>query len=257
MLACVGWVRADDPPSGDLPVPPIQVEKEEQARVRLVLLDVVVLDRQDRTVSDLTVEDFEVVTRGRTIPIDTLDVNCSVGSMEEPIAVSNVSKRAQQPESDTGRRIALVVDYLHTSSIQQVEVLEQAKDMVEHGAAENDQFMVAALTGGLRIEQPFTSDRETVMRTLHRMEYDISLWNGNFSHLNETGFVEGLTTLLDVLGTMPGNKALVLYSTMNDVPLDLEFQRIAAVASASRCAIYPVDAWGLRTLRDDRAARGG
>jgi hypothetical protein len=33
---------------------------------------------------------------------------------------------------------------------------------------------------------------------------------------------------------------------MGDVPLDTQFKEIAAVASASRCAIYPVDARGLQ-----------
>ena len=39
----------------------------------------------------------------------------------------------------------------------------------------------------------------------------------------------------------------VLYSTMRDVPLELEFDRIAAIAAGSRCSIFPVDAAGLRT----------
>jgi hypothetical protein len=38
----------------------------------------------------------------------------------------------------------------------------------------------------------------------------------------------------------------VLFSAMQDVPLDLQFREIAAVASSSRCLLYPVDAVGLR-----------
>ena len=125
--------------------------------------------------------------------------------------------------------------------------------------ATGDELMVAALTGGLRIEQPFTSDTDRVLESLKRMQYDISLWNGNFRHLNEYGFLDGMTTLLDVLGTVPGPKAVVLFSGMTDVPLDLQFQELAAVASNARCSLYPVDAAGLRTatsLRPGLAAPG-
>jgi hypothetical protein len=49
----------------------------------------------------------------------------------------------------------------------------------------DEELMVVALTGGLRVEQPFTKDRGVVVDTLRRMEHDISLWNGNFGHLTE------------------------------------------------------------------------
>jgi len=62
------------------------------------------------------------------------------------------------------------------------------------------------------------------------------------------------------LWSVPGPKAVMLYSGMTDVPLDLQFEELAAVASASRCSIYPVDAWGLRSPGEDafvRAASAG
>jgi hypothetical protein len=44
-----------------------------------------------------------------------------------------------------------------------------------------------------------------------------------------------------------GPKAVVLYSGMLDVPLELQFEKLAAVASVSRCSLYPVDVRGLTT----------
>jgi VWFA-related protein len=210
-----------------------------------------------RTVPDLELEDFVVVSRRRERPIDTLDVDCPARRAEDVARVSHPSRRDAPVGPEAGRKIVLAVDYLHLPGLKKVDVLEQAKDMVEHGVSDNDEIMVVALTGGLRIEQPFTRDREKVVRALHRMEYDISLWNGNFTHVNEIGWVDGMTTLLDLLGAVPGNKAVVFYSAMKDVPLDLQFREIAAIAGASRWSIYPVDAWGLRTLVEDRAARPG
>ncbi|MDX1388964.1 MAG: hypothetical protein R3344_07220, partial [Acidobacteriota bacterium] len=99
---------------------------------------------------------------------------------------------------------------------------------------------------GLRIEQPFTSDTEAVLASLKRMNFDITLWQPDYYHVHESVFIDPMVALLDLLGQYPGTKAVVLYSEMRDVPLDTEFNRIAAVAAASRCSIYPVDAGGLR-----------
>jgi hypothetical protein len=118
---------------------------------------------------------------------------------------------------------------------------------VRHAASPGDEIMVVALNGGLRVEQHFTDDLDTVVGTLDRMEFDITLWQPDYFHLHENLFVDPLVALLDILGQYPENKAIVLYSTMRDVPLDLQFSEIAAIAATSRCAIYPVDAAGLRT----------
>jgi len=244
LVAATGAVTAQD--TTDVSPSAQKVDKVEIEKVRLLLLDVVVVDIQGRTVPDLGLEDFVVVSRRRERPIDTLDVDCPAGRAEDASGVRHPSRRDVPAAPQTGRKIVLALDYQHLWGTHTVDVLEQAKDMIEHGVTDDEEIMVVALTGGLRIEQPFTRDREKVVRTLHRMEYDVSLWNGNFTHMNESGWVDAMTTLLDVLGTVPGKKAVVLYSTMISAPLDLEFQEIAAIAGASRCSIYPVDASGLR-----------
>jgi len=117
--------------------------------------------------------------------------------------------------------------------------------MVRAGAADGDEMMVVALNGGLRIEQRFTQELAQVVSSLERMQHDVSLWQPEFQHLNESGFVRGMTSMLEFLGTVPGAKAVVLFSEMGHVPLELQFKEIAAVAAAARCSIYPVDASGL------------
>jgi hypothetical protein len=77
------------------------------------------------------------------------------------------------------------------------------------------------------------------------MQYDPSLFAGNFDHMSEEGFVRGMTTLFDVAATIPRPKAVLLYSSMRDVPLDEQFRKLAAMAAASRSVVYPVDVRGL------------
>ena len=229
---------------------PLDLGQREEVEVRLVLIDAVVLDRQDRTVAGLTADDFEITVDGKRLPIDTLDANCTRGPADDPRGVRNPRRRAPI-SSEVERNIVLALDYLHLSQMQRVDVLEQAQAMVRHGALPNDRIMVAALNGGLRVEQPFTTDHERVVDTLKRMEYDISLWEPSFSHLTEKPFFDGLQALLDVLSAVPGNKGMLLFSNSPGASdeNDLQFAELAASASSARCSIYPVHATGLTNPR--------
>jgi VWFA-related protein len=225
---------------------PVDVNIREDVDVRLVILDIVALDDQGRTIPDLTKDDFEIIAGGKIVPVDTLDVDCPAERAKDPRGVKHARLREPAVAPEKGRRIALAFDYLHLQRGRRFEVLEQAIDMVRHGSGEHDEVMVAALNGGLRIEQRFSADRGEVIASLRRMQYDISLWQPDFYHVNEFGFLDGVTALLDFLGSVPGPKAIVFFSEMADVPLDSQFKKIAAVATSSRCSFYPVDVAGLR-----------
>lgn len=225
--------------------PPMEIEKTEEAKVRLVLIDAVVVDQAGNTVEGLTAEDFEIVQGGTVVPVDTLDVVCPAGGSQDVRALPSPRDRVPGATRDDPRRLVILLDYLHLDVLRRNLVFDQVKDLVKHGGTEGDEIMIAALTGGVRIEQPFTTDSDEVLASLRRMEHDISLWNGNFAHYTEIGFVDGMTALFDVLGTVPGPKAVVMYSAMEDVPLDLQFAEVATVAAAARCTLYPIDARGL------------
>ena len=88
------------------------------------------------------------------------------------------------------------------------------------------------------------------------MQYDPSLFAGNFNHTSEDGFVRSMTSLFDVAATIPRPKAIVLYSSMRDVPLDAQFRKLAATAAASRSVVYPVYVQGLEVEREPQQERG-
>ena len=223
---------------------PIDLGTSEKTTVRLVLVDVVVLDRHDRTVPGLTAEDFEVLALGKPVGVDTVDLDCPVGAADEPHPMRRTDAHDALPTPSAGRRIVLAFDYLHLNQFLREDSVLAAIRLVRDGSAGEDEIMVVALNGGIRIEQPFTRDKDEVLRSLNRMRYDVSLWNGNFAHINEFGFIDGMTGMFDVLGSVPGPKAVVLFSGMKDVPLNTQFEQLAAVASTSRCSIYGVDPRG-------------
>jgi VWFA-related protein len=233
------------PMDGEPPTPPVPIEKTERSEVRLVLLDTVVVDSDGQPVAELEREDFEIRSGGEAWTPEVFENHCELQTVEQPMTAD----RKTSP-----RRIVLLFDYLHLPMIPREWSLDTAKKMVKEGKTNGDEVMVAALTGGLRIEQPFTTDSRKVLASLKRMQKDVSLWNGNFSHMSETGFVSGITSLFDVLATAStGPKAVVLFSSMADVPLDLEFENIAAIAAVSRTALYTVDPSGLQPPDVSRA----
>jgi VWFA-related protein len=224
---------------------PLAAQLEEEVRVRLVLVDTVVVDRDGRTVGDLARDDFELTVDTRSVEIDTLDVACEAGGMDAPGGVRSPRQREALPGE--GRKLVVAVDYQHLGPMQRVDVLEQIRELVEHDAVAGDEVMVAALTGGLRVEQAFTADRRELGESLRRMEYDMSLWQPSFSHTTEEGFFQSMIALFNVLETIEGPKAMVLYSSMQKGGMDSEYEGLATYANSARCPVYTVQAEGLTT----------
>ena len=249
-LAAAGLVSVPLPAQQE-PKEPIDIGESEEVEVRLVLLDAIVTDAQGRTVPDLTIDDFEILIGGQRVPPDTLDVDCPGGAMGAPSAVNRPRQRGTPPAHDAPRSIVLAFDYQHLGSLDRVAVLESASEMVQHGGATNEQIMVAALTGGLRVEQPFTQDRDAVVQALHDMEYDVTLFAQSFPHVNDLGFFQGLETLMTLMERIPGPKGIVFYSNVpgSAQQYDLHYAKIAALAAASRTVIYPVWATGMSIPR--------
>jgi VWFA-related protein len=256
-VATATSAASDDPP-------PLPTKLEESVEVRLVTIDVIALDEKDRTVPDLTKADFRLFVDRKETPIDTFDVACEGGPSDDP-----KSKRffgwPMPPDLETGtRRIVFAFDYIHlttarcpgvdptqpclfhTMALKDYQAMLTAKSEVQ-----DEELMVSALTGGLRVEQPFTRDRAAVVATLRRMENDITLWNGNFDHLSELSFFAGLNALVTVLRAVPGPKSIVLLTAGNGPSefYQLYFERLAAIASDARVTIYPVDCRGMFGVR--------
>jgi len=246
MLAGTSFLSLSSPQSDDgKPEAAREVQYAEEVQVRLVILDVVVLDEQGRAVPGLGKDDFEIIAGREQFPVETLDVACRTAPADASPGPEAPPQGAVTAEQEGPRRIVLALDYQHMARTRRFRVLEQVIAMVRAGASGGDEIMVVALNGGLRVEQRFTRDMDRVAASLERMQYDVSLWQPGFHHLNEAGFVGAMTAMLEYLGTVPGAKAVVLFSEMGHVPLDLQFREIAAVAAAARCSIYPVDVSGL------------
>lgn len=242
--------------------PPADVGLRERVAVELVLVDVVVLDRKDRTVPGLSAHDFELRVDGDLVPIETLDARCPGGAIEDPRGGEG---RAAQTHVPGAGRVVLAFDWRHMgfasrTRLSNHDAIRSAARALESGAVVADEIMVVSIGDGLRVELPFTSDRQAVLRAIRRLEADPSIFVSG-PRLTEFPYFGSLLALLDVMERVPGRKAVVLFSGRiedDGWSHDNEYARLAAMAATSRTAIYPVDSGGLRTLLDaDRSGLGG
>jgi VWFA-related protein len=233
-------------PEADEPQEPLDVGLREQVDVQLVLVDFLVLDDRDRTVPDLTIDDFVLVVHGREMPIASLDLDCPGGSVEEPRPAAVQRDEPPPPAPSQPRRIVLVFDYFHMTN--PTEALEYVHEGLGTWASEGDLHMVASLGNVVRIESPFTADVEEVRWTIQRMRNDPDLYAGNYSRLTETGWFGRVRMLFDLLEREPGRKSIVLFSGAfqpDGFYHDPAYKELSGLSAVVRTSIYPVDTAGL------------
>jgi len=227
---------------------PLDVGQVEQVEVQLVLLDVLALDRRDRTVPGLTVDQFELQVDWKTVEIASLDVDCPLGVAKDPRAMQSVEVPDPRPGA-APRRIVHAFDYYHMGDFV-AWTIETAQEAIGRLASGSEEHMIVTIGSGLRIQSPFTSDLEQIDSTLERMYEDPRLYAGFYGRLTERPFYRRLASLIDFLELIEGAKIVVLYSGPfhpDGFNHDPEFKQISAMAAKARVALYPVDAAGMRT----------
>jgi VWFA-related protein len=224
--------------------PPVDTDLTEQVSVTVIQLDAVVTDKQGRTVPDLKKEDFSLKIAGRKIPIMALDVLCSGGAADDPLPVRDETAALPVPAtSGLGQRVVFAFDYTFLGVTERPQILEAAERMLREAKPPDEEVMIVALAGEVRIEQRFTKDVRLLTMALDRMGHDVTLWARDFPMgVSGESYFQHLATLMDVLESYEGPKAVVYFSQANLVPsamIDLWYQKVAAHAAASRATIYP------------------
>lgn len=232
---------------------PVDLGLEEQVDVNFVLIDFMVLDRNDRPVPDLTVEDFKLKVGGVKTPIANLDRSCGSASEEDPPSSAGTATIPLPPGSEQSR-IVLVFDYHHM--LPTAEVFDRALEMLDKHFTKQREHMIVSFSGIVRIEAPFTTDPDELRWTLRRMRNDRDLFARHRSDTTELQFFDRIRALFDLLERWTGRKTVVFFSgpfTDNSFDYDTQYRELASHSAAVRAALYPVDSFGLRTLNDPHA----
>ena len=133
----------------------------QRERVGLVLINVVVMDRQGRSVNDLRPAEFMLRVDGHRVPIESVDVQIDADSY------------AADPEATrTIRRFILFFDALTGQWGLRPEALRSARSFLTQSLPVGDEAMVAGLGSKFKIYQGFTADPAKLLAALDAVAAD-------------------------------------------------------------------------------------
>ena len=191
--------------AGAAPQKPVRPQKTVifKSNIELVLVNVVVHDRDGNVVKNLKRDDFTVVEDNRPQTIATFDVEdlptiaaaadaAPAPAPEKPILVTPPPPSAAAPPPPSsppppidmhGRR--LLVFFFDTSSMQPEEIeraVTSAREYVQTKLTPADMVAVVSLATSLEVNQDFTDNREALLQVL-----------GGMGDASAQGFAEGTT----------------------------------------------------------------
>jgi VWFA-related protein len=254
------------------------------ADVRMIRLDVSVVDRRGRPVAGLGASDFAVREDGRPVEItlfQAVDERAGDGPPDTEALGNGVGFVVTPDPSPVSprRRILLLVDAVAMSPGQLFRASESAARYLRDGTSAGDWVRLVNLSTGQGWDGAIPEDRARLQQAALRLWRGGSAWDGkgdvpgmieNRRHVQapgapsegqtsgqflsvfaqSSGLLGMLESLLVQLDGIDGRKALVLLSPgfpqLQD--LDRRIQRVATLARESATALYFVDAAGLDGL---------
>lgn len=261
--------------------PQAQRPPEFRADVRMIRLDVSVVDGIGRAVPGLRAEDFEVCEDGRAVPLVYFEAIEPAPGGAASVDAAPAGAGEARPE----RRVLLLVDLATMSHGQVLRARASVARYLREGTHEGDWVRLANLSTGRGWDGRMPEDRERLSRaaaTLARGPFllgqdgvlgaiqdrvEIVPEEGPSSaetrglalsiFAEATGLLDTLESLIVQLGGVSGRKAIVLVSPGFPQWRNLRerLERVASLARESATTIYFVDAAGLDGVTPEPGAR--
>ena len=161
-------------------VPPADDTDVLRVTTNLIQIDAVVTDKQDRVVTNLKPEDFEILVNGKPQLITNFSlVTLAPQPAEQPPAsVPNTSPSAVplppvrlRPEQ-VKRTLALVVDDLTLSLTSAHHVRQALRKFVDEQMQPGDLIAIIRVGSGVGRLQQFTSDKQQLYAAIEQMKYN-------------------------------------------------------------------------------------
>lgn len=251
------------------------------ANSNLVLISVVVRDRQGHLVKGLTRNDFELREDKKPQRIATFDFE----NVDEPMAAAAAAPVHRTALTPAGSKIAvtpalnhrrLVVLFFDLTGMQPEEIgqaVESGKKYVRRQRLPADLVAVASLSTSLEINQDFTNDRDKIQRALNALNpaAQAGLEQGStgttegqpdsgssftpddteFNVFNTDYRLEALEALAEMLTPIQEKKSVIYFAGgMSKTGIENEAELRAAINAAVKAnvALYTVDTRGLQAL---------
>lgn len=156
-----GWFQAPSSSSSEVPAPTIRVT------THLVVVDVVVSDKQGNAIAGLHPEDFEVEENGKAQKISTFVPAGQNLAAAQPLPPGIYSNRPQYREPG-GPVTVMLLDAVNTAFSDQGYARRQMLSFVQQQLKPGQRMAIFTLTGSLNVLQDFTSDPQILTAALQR-----------------------------------------------------------------------------------------
>ena len=255
--------------------------------LELVVVNVVVRDKDGKLVRGLGREDFVVLEDGKPQAVSSFDFeeieNASLPSMATTTvlgAIAQPGAPAAAPASGETRPAVdmkdrrLIVLFYDLGSMQPEEVsraVQSGRDYVEKKMAPADILAVVSLTTALAVDQDFTADRTALLAALNRLspvegsaapagtDAEIAPDTGNAFVADDTEFnifstdrrLDALRAVADVLAGIEQKKSVVYFSggvTQSGMDNQAAVRTLVDRAVRANVSIYAADTRGLAAL---------
>ncbi|MGI9101994.1 MAG: VWA domain-containing protein [Terriglobales bacterium] len=274
-----------------LAVPPLPAQTPQagslyrfKTETDLVLVNLVVRDKQGNLVRNLKQGDFTVLEDGKPQRITSFDFEQAEIAVPQPAQAVLVGPRttpaaapvAVAPEKLDLRDRRLIVLFFDLSSMQPEEIeraVEAARKFVTQQMTPADLVGVVSLASSLQVNQDLTADRELLNRALARMNpsagggFDEGMTGDTegtpdtaqpftpddteYNIFNTDRRLEALQSLAESLSRIEQKKSIIYFSSgMNRTGIENQAQLRNAINRAVRgnVAIYTMDMRGLEAI---------
>jgi VWFA-related protein len=219
-----------------------------KAETRLVLVDVIVTDKQGNYIHDLTQGDFKVFEDDQEQKVKTFSF-----------------EQGALPSESTKRHLVLFFDDDSMKPADQARARAAAAKFIDTNAAPGRYFAVIDYAGTMRITQNFTDDtarlKEVVGQAkLSTANLNASLGSPVFSSYDaytNRNVLLALRSVAKSMSSLPGRKSLVWLTSGQPLTSDTEAELTALINACNRSnvAVYPVDVRGLSGPIQSRQSR--
>lgn len=150
------------PAASSIPAPTIRVT------THMVLVDVVVTDKQGKAITGLKPEDFVIEENGKTQKIASLTTPADTAPAPAAALPPGIYSNKPQYRSTGTPITVMLLDALNTPFTDQAYARGQMLAFVKANFKPTDRMAIFTLTGALNVLQDFTSDPQTLYTALQR-----------------------------------------------------------------------------------------
>ena len=234
-----GLLRAQQaPPNQAQPnQAPVDSELLIQTETKQVLVDAIVTDKKGNYVSDLKAKDFHVQEDGKDQPIKSFSFEAD-------------------PANGGGRThyLVLLFDNSSMNTADQAVARQAAAKFIDTNAGPDRMMEIVNFGGSVKVAQNFTADTDRLKSVVNTIQISAVSTSSGAAGAAAADFaahamLQGLRELSKGLGTVPGRKILVLFTSGFGLSAERMSEATATIneCNKSNVAVYPVDVRGLMT----------